>query len=202
MMRFSKSGTRTREWFKNSAYTLILSDASLGVELYEQRGAAQTFLMGFSGKRQRPDFHYSFATYDRAKQYADNWLERLAKARATKMERKALAKAEATRTLAVGDVLRSMWGYDQTNVDFYEVVELVGRCSVKIREIAAQREVGDMRGQIVPKPGAFIGEPMLKRVSGNGYVRLTSFSSASLFAPLAIVDGVRIYPPSEYTSYA
>ena len=28
--------------------------------------------------------------------------------------------------LKVGDVLRSSWGYDQTNVDYYEVVELVG----------------------------------------------------------------------------
>lgn len=200
-MRFTKAGTRTRDYFKISKYTPVLIDEALGVELYEHHTETKTYTMGFSGKRQKPDFHFSFAAYDSAQQHAAKWFAAIEKAQTEKTERRARAKAEA-QILKVGDVLRSMWGYDQTNVDFYEVVELVGKCSVKIREIAAQREVGDMRGQVVPKLGAYRGEPMVKRVSDSGRVKLTSFSGASLFEPIAVVDGVRIYPPTEYTSYA
>jgi hypothetical protein len=200
-MRFTKAATRTRDSFKNSRYTLVLTDEALGVELYEHRTDSKTYVMAFSGKRQRPDFHFSFGSHDYAQKYAADWLAGIDRKQAERAAQKARAKAEAI-PLQVGDVLRSMWGYDQTNVDFYEVVELVGKCSVRIREIAAQREAGDMRGLVVPKLGAYIGEPMLKRVSDGGRVKLTSFSGASLFKPLAVVDGVRIYPPTEYTSYA
>lgn len=35
----------------------------------------------------------------------------------------------------VGDIFRSTWGYEQTNVDFFQVIELVGACSVRVREV-------------------------------------------------------------------
>ena len=41
-------------------------------------------------------------------------------------------------TVAVGDVFASSWGYEQTNVDFYQVVALHGRTMVTVRKIRAQ----------------------------------------------------------------
>lgn len=35
----------------------------------------------------------------------------------------------------VGDMFYSSWGYEQTNVDFFQVVELVGKTSVRVREV-------------------------------------------------------------------
>ena len=35
----------------------------------------------------------------------------------------------------VGDFFHMSWGYEQTNNDFFQVVELVGTCSVRIREV-------------------------------------------------------------------
>lgn len=35
----------------------------------------------------------------------------------------------------VGDVFESSWGYEQTNVDFFQVVALVGESSVRVREV-------------------------------------------------------------------
>ena len=37
--------------------------------------------------------------------------------------------------IKVGDVFGMSWGYDQTNNDFFQVVELVGESSVRVREI-------------------------------------------------------------------
>jgi hypothetical protein len=66
----------------------------------------------------------------------------------------------------VGDIFYSSWGYDQTNVDFYEVVGLTG-ASVKVREVAQERLSSDGYGsdQVVPVPGYYIGEVMTKRIS-------------------------------------
>lgn len=35
----------------------------------------------------------------------------------------------------VGDIFSCSWGWEQTNVDFFQVVELVGECSVRVREV-------------------------------------------------------------------
>lgn len=39
----------------------------------------------------------------------------------------------------VGDIFSTSWGYDQTNVDFFQVVELVGNLSVRVREVYPER---------------------------------------------------------------
>lgn len=46
-------------------------------------------------------------------------------------------KAEKTNKygVKVGDIFRSSWGWEQTNVDFFQVVALVGECSVRVREV-------------------------------------------------------------------
>lgn len=35
----------------------------------------------------------------------------------------------------VGDIFRATWGWEQTNNDFFQVVALVGKCSVRVREV-------------------------------------------------------------------
>lgn len=46
-------------------------------------------------------------------------------------------KAEKTNKFGVkvGDLFRTSWGYEQTNNDFFQVVELVGSMSVRVREV-------------------------------------------------------------------
>lgn len=38
----------------------------------------------------------------------------------------------------VGDIFSASWGYDQTNVDFFQVIALVGETSVRVREVYPQ----------------------------------------------------------------
>ena len=46
-------------------------------------------------------------------------------------------KAEAVNKygVKVGDLFYSSWGYEQTNVDFFQVIALVGESSVRVREV-------------------------------------------------------------------
>lgn len=49
-------------------------------------------------------------------------------------ERKATPKRNKFN-VKVGDFFVMSWGYEQTNVDYFQVIELVGSCSVRIREV-------------------------------------------------------------------
>lgn len=48
----------------------------------------------------------------------------------------------------VGDIFSASWGWEQTNVDFFQVVALVGELSVRVREVrlpmAEERPTGPM----------------------------------------------------------
>jgi hypothetical protein len=114
------------------------------------------------------------------------------------------AKLAQPHGLTVGAVLVSSWGYDQTNVDFYEVTKVIGARTVEVREIAAEAvHTGDMTGRCVPVPGRYTSEPMRRLVGANGYVnvRQARFGHACELKP-QIVAGVKVYPSQSWSSYA
>lgn len=75
----------------------------------------------------------------------------------------------------VGDIFYDSWGYDQTNIDWYQVVKVLPK-SVKVRRIAGKtKETGFMSGETRPLKGKFIGPPKTKRVGiSNGEPYLPS----------------------------
>ena len=59
------------------------------------------------------------------------------KKEAVKTSKKASKKEVKTNKFGVkvGDFFSASWGYEQTNVDFFQVIELVGTSSVRVREV-------------------------------------------------------------------
>lgn len=82
-----------------------------------------------------------------------------------------------------GDILVSSWGYEQTNVDFYQVVGIT-KCSVKIRPIMGHTiEEGYGCGHTTPVKDAFkinnlIGDGKTARVDKDGWIRISRGISA------------------------
>lgn len=76
-------------------------------------------------------------------------------------------------------VLYKSWGYDQTNVDFYLVVEETPK-SVKVVELCQARiEEGFMSGRCVPIPEVFTRTParrVMKRKNEDGSTRYKGLS--------------------------
>ena len=108
----------------------------------------------------------------------------------------------AKHELKVGDVLRAIWGYDQTNVDYYQVVELNGATMVTVRKIGEDRQSSAwMQGYSTPTPNKFVGDPIRRKVSIDG-VSIESCRAAHLFKPTSVIDGVKIFKPTNWTSYA
>lgn len=74
------------------------------------------------------------------------------------------------RKLKVGDVLTYSWGYDQTNVDAFEVVR-ESKASVWLREIAIRsvEATGWMSDRVVPVPGEYLSEKVIVKRRKPGY---------------------------------
>jgi hypothetical protein len=85
-------------------------------------------------------------------------------------ERKAarrLARSEARKNIVnpfkVGDILYNSWGYEQTNIDWYQVVAVKGK-TVTLRPIVGEVFEHDsaMSGWTKPKPSNWGGPPFRK----------------------------------------
>jgi hypothetical protein len=183
-------------------------DEALGVVVYSRqsvRSQGGLVLIGFSGKRKKPDFNFVFSNSKRAEEYQAEWY---ARAQAN-IERKKAYKAEMAEklsqghALAVGDVLESSWGYDQTNYDYYQVTRLLGRRSVEIRELAQSRaNTGWLQGDCVPVKNQFIGEPMIKRVNENNKVKVRDWGVYAGKKESIKVGDIELFSPDQYTAYA
>lgn len=100
----------------------------------------------------------------------------------------------------IGDIFEAVWGYDQTNVDFFQVVELVGALSARVRQVyppcVSEEATGPMSADYVysisreilpPAPhSVFISDQErgdLKRIkdwNGEPFFKLDSFANAYL----------------------
>lgn len=72
------------------------------------------------------------------------------------------AEMQALALTKVGDILYRSWGYDQTNVDFYQVTRKTG-ARIAVRPISDEiaEQTGAMCGNTMPVKDAFKGEEEL-----------------------------------------
>ena len=161
----------------------------------------------YSGRHGVQGCAYRFKTDASRAAWIGGLIERAA-AEATRKDARKTEKAEARakpHDLQVGDVLRSSWGYDQTNIDYYEVTRLIGAQMVEYREIACQaQETGFMSGDSVPAPGKYVGEAKRARVSDYGKrdsIKVSCCANAYKVQP-RIIGGMKVFGPDHWTAYA
>lgn len=147
---------------------------------------------GFRGRSMKAAFRYWFPSEEARNKHVTDWLtyenEGIAERKAWQASRR------ARHTLAVGDVVYTSWGYEQTNVEFYEVIAVRG-AAVDIRELKQDRTYAEMgmQGGCTPIKGDYKGEPIKgKRPDGRNTIRINSHITASPW------DG----RPMHWSSYA
>lgn len=97
-------------------------------------------------------------------------------------------------TVKIGDFFVDSWGYEQTNVDWYQVTK-VSPASVWLRRVKSDRtETGYMTGECVPVKNAFIGDEKRKKLRQNS----GHFNVPSDYGWCQLWDG----RPKRYSSYA
>lgn len=92
--------------------------------------------IGYRGKSKKTVFHYRYSTVERMHEAIAAYLDGLARLYAEKKAAQAKRKAfDARDHWHVGDIIYDSWGYDQTNIDFYQVVAVTAKF-VTVRPIA------------------------------------------------------------------
>jgi len=132
------------------------------------------------------EFNYRFRDVERMYEYVSNFIANHLKAKEAKVKRKEETKVRAAALAAnvkVGDIFVNSWGWEQTNIDYFQVVAKPTAKTVIVREIALERVEGTeqphgMACDVRPVPNEFIGEEMKKRIDNYGGFKVNSFSSA------------------------
>lgn len=170
----------TREFYVRKDYMKVIS--MTGTELYMKTimsdARPKTFAaMGFSGKKAKYDFWSTFQTMEARQAYVCKWENNLRAWDKKKQDQKDARKAPST--LTEGTILYTSWGYDQTNIDFYQVTKIVSKRMVEIRQIGAAKEyTNHMAGNVTPIKDKFISEPIRKMANAENIIKIASYASA------------------------
>ena len=160
------------------------------------RGTSRACFALWMGKAGRPSAYYSFRDMTVAQNNLAAYWKRAEEAMGQRDTRKRerseqRANLRAADHYVVGDVIYNSWGYDQTNIDYFQVVEVKAK-SIVIREIAQNRsQTGYMSGEAQPIRNKFCGEPITKVIGLRGGISFDHGAGAKW-------DGKAKY----YSSYA
>ena len=107
--------------------------------------------ISFIGTSSKPNWYYQFMTVEKMDAAVTRFLEKCDAILKWNDEKKA-DRAKFKTELKVGDILNTSWGYDQTNVEFYQVLSVKGN-TITIQEICGTYEAtGYMAGRTSPIP--------------------------------------------------
>ena len=160
---------------RDETQVVIKSLDNIGGVVYSSELAGKFYARGYLRQGKNPQFNYMFSSEARRTEYVTDWAERLAEREADKVAARAVKKA-SKHSLVVGDILNTSWGYDQTNVEFYQVVGLKAKTMVILREIGSIQHDGS---HVLPARDSFTGEMFAKRVNAQyNVVKISSCQRA------------------------
>ncbi len=152
-----------RERWIPQGYTTLVDEPDLAV----YAGPVGLTAICYTFARTKPDWHFRFhSPEERERKIAET--RGTIEAHRSRIEAERRQRRQWQTGLKVGDILHGSWGYDQTNAEFWQVVDV--RASGKTVRIAplAHKAVegsqGFMSQMVLPQPGVFTDEPVTKRV--------------------------------------
>jgi hypothetical protein len=201
------------ERFIPSGYELAIDHKELGITVYykdlpNQIGISVVCGLCFVGKAVKPTWQYRFKdAAQRTKEVEQTFARVQARLDYKAQEKAKKSEAMNNHGVVVGDVFRCSWGYDQTNIDYYEVISVSGKSATICRIGCLSENTGWLQGDSVPQLGAFIGKPKKKliqkrSIDSEAYLTMSSFSTAFKMQPIAQVGNKPVYESSQWTAYA
>lgn len=145
------------------------------IETFEEDGKNLVKIYNTNAKKEWKQLiaYYNFKTIENRTAYIDGF-KRNAQKRIDEMNERKEARKNFANPAKIGDVLVGTWGYDQTNVDCYQVIAVRGKM-VDVQEIALQPVPDSIQGNgmadtVVPVKNVFKkDEPVLSRRVFKGY---------------------------------
>jgi hypothetical protein len=120
--------------------TLLTEEIRLpeyGIEVFYSTGMLQAIF--YSGKSLKKDWYYRFRTIEEMMKKINDRIDFIKKCTSEKLQKRAEQKAKqetlkASDHFQIGDIILNSWGYDQTNVDFYQVIEVLNK-KIRVQSI-------------------------------------------------------------------
>jgi hypothetical protein len=173
-MRFTLTQPEEIELARRAGYLIHRAKTAPITFASKLHGDGKVSLKAWRGDRRKPDWFYLFRNQSQAAEQARKFLESVtasAAARAERMnEQRARRSAlKASDHWSVGDVAYTSWGYDQTNVEYYQVTKVLPR-SVIVRQVAVNSSDHGQPGggKCAPRRFEFVGPEMLCPLSPSG----------------------------------
>jgi len=178
MRRFFQS----REFFIPKGAVKIADRKSDAVVYLYTTARGKFGALGFHGKAAKPDWHFTFSSEAARERKISDFFA--GQQRRNEWKDKRRAERAKPHTFEVGHVLVASWGYEQTNINFYQVTRITGPRMVELREVA-QVEASNgneawATGKSLPAPDGFIGET-IRRIVNDGRVKIDAVRSARLW---------------------
>ena len=158
----------------------------------------------YRAKAKKPFMNYRYSTVERLKQSVKENIKACNERQERKDQQKlktAQDLKEFRENLKVGDILSTCWGYEQTNVEFYQVTAVKG-AFCEVREIAKRsHDTAFMQSEVSPKQNEFISEPIKKKIQ-DGYIMINKFIRATPHEYETLPTGTKVYKRAYTSSYA
>lgn len=152
----------------------IGSPDGLGVAYLAPYANGKFQVLGYAGTAGKPSFNFLYVSREIAERKIQEWFKALLAHKVFVLERR--EEQNKPHTLEVGDVITNSWGYDQTNVDCYQITRKTDHF-VWLRpiysELVPNEGCAPMAGRVVPVPGRFIeNQPETKHKASGSYVSM------------------------------
>jgi len=144
-----------------------LTPEGTDLAIWQWEGQGKFYAIAFAAKQNKPLWNYSFKSDANRQRQIDETV----KSRKLSLEFKQKRvddRKNHVHGFVVGDILYSTWGYDQTNVNFFQVVEVKGK--VIVTRPIGSKVVRESQGAsyVVAVPNSFHG-PAERSIPGpNG----------------------------------
>ena len=174
-----------REWFIPKNATKVSDKLSDAVAYLSTNTRGKPRATIFFGKQSKPVTDYWYRDEERRAAAVGLTFESRRKSLAFKQERHDKRKA-FVHDVKVGDMYYTSWGYDQTNVEYFQIVEVKGKFAI-LREIGGE-SVDTIRdqGRSVPLKDSFLspryqdddrGVP-IRRLIQDGHIKIDDVRTA------------------------
>lgn len=164
-------GRLAERWFPKGSLVINHPDGLGVVYVSEFDGKGKYQIIAYRGTAAKPSYNYLIKDRERAEKFVSEFFDGLGQHKALVENRR--AEANKPHSLNVGDVITNSWGYDQTNVDCYQITKTTVNF-VWLKPIASDlvpsEGVSPMAGHVVPVPGQFLSRPEVKHKASGEYV--------------------------------
>jgi len=168
------------------AYLLTKKNAKIEVtDLYkivryeiEKNGNTYPALCCFAGESSKEYNRFYYHNTDEMEKVISNFKANCESNAKRKQERRKV-RAEYIPTSKPGDIFVCSWGYEQTNIDFYLLLEIKNKTGLFV-EIGSKRVEGStyshgMACNVVANPDVRVGEAFKKRIGEGEHISLESY---------------------------